>query len=454
MSFGEKLASLRKEKGISQEELASELNVSRQAVSKWESNNAYPETDKIIAICKIFNYSMDELIGLKEGHEKRKEENLFSKYYNNFIKGIKMFSLMTFKQKIKCLLELLFYSICLFVFLIVLSEILRIIFTESFSFIPREIINHLIDFLGGCWSLICLALAIYTIAKIYKIRYLDYYEEVNPEVIVNNNIKEDSNKSKINIREEKIIIRDANQDFNPFRWFKKVFKFLGKIIVSFMAIPICIAFIFFIMALIFTLYYIGNGLIILYIALGIISAILFAYLLIELSFKFVFGMPIKAQKYLIIFLSSIILCGISGGLFLGEISQYEITPVTTLKDLDNEIIVPMSDNVAIHYLRNADIIFENRSDILSEFYVFDKNLVNIIPSSYNTLGFFENGLKYIIYDYNYYYEGLSMKSFINLLLKSTQDKKLYYYKEDVHIVVHISKENYEKILKNNQELGL
>ena len=111
-------------------------------------------------------------------------------------------------------------------------------------------------------------------------------------------------------------------------------------------------------------------------------------------------------------------------------------------------------NVAIHYLRNADIIFENRSDILSEFYVFDKNLVNIIPSSYNTLGFFENGLKYIIYDYNYYYEGLSMKSFINLLLKSTQDKKLYYYKEDVHIVVHISKENYEKILKNNQELGL
>ena len=88
MSFGEKLASLRKEKGISQEELASELNVSRQAVSKWESNNAYPETDKIIAICKIFNYSMDELIGLKEGHEKRKEENLFSKYYNNFIKGI------------------------------------------------------------------------------------------------------------------------------------------------------------------------------------------------------------------------------------------------------------------------------------------------------------------------------------------------------------------------------
>ena len=48
----------------------------------------------------------------------------------------------------------------------------------------------------------------------------------------------------------------------------------------------------------------------------------------------------------------------------------------------------------------------------------------------------------------------SVKSFINLLLKMTQDKKLYYYKEDVHIVVHISRDNYEKVLKNNQELGL
>ena len=66
MSFGEKLAKLRKEKGMSQEELAQELNVSRQAVSKWESNSSYPETEKIVQICKLFNSSMDELIGLKD----------------------------------------------------------------------------------------------------------------------------------------------------------------------------------------------------------------------------------------------------------------------------------------------------------------------------------------------------------------------------------------------------
>ena len=83
LSFGEKLTKLRKEKGYSQEDLASKLNVSRQAVSKWESNSAYPETEKIVAICKLFNTSFDELIGLKE-NKQRKEEHLFLNKINDF----------------------------------------------------------------------------------------------------------------------------------------------------------------------------------------------------------------------------------------------------------------------------------------------------------------------------------------------------------------------------------
>ena len=53
MKFGDKLIALRKKKGLSQEELAEKLGVSRQSVSKWESNNTYPETDKIVQICNI-----------------------------------------------------------------------------------------------------------------------------------------------------------------------------------------------------------------------------------------------------------------------------------------------------------------------------------------------------------------------------------------------------------------
>ena len=52
MSLSENLQNLRKIKNMSQEELAEKLNVSRQAVSKWESGNGYPETEKIISICE------------------------------------------------------------------------------------------------------------------------------------------------------------------------------------------------------------------------------------------------------------------------------------------------------------------------------------------------------------------------------------------------------------------
>ena len=53
MKFSEKLQKLRNDKKISQEQLADMLSVSRQAVSKWESGQTYPEMDKLIMISKI-----------------------------------------------------------------------------------------------------------------------------------------------------------------------------------------------------------------------------------------------------------------------------------------------------------------------------------------------------------------------------------------------------------------
>lgn len=67
MTFGEKLQKLRKEEGLSQEELACQLGVSRQAISKWERDSGYPETDKILRMGKIFHVSLDYLLGEDEG---------------------------------------------------------------------------------------------------------------------------------------------------------------------------------------------------------------------------------------------------------------------------------------------------------------------------------------------------------------------------------------------------
>lgn len=67
MDFGEKLQNLRKENGFSQEQLAEKLNVSRQAVSKWESG-ALPDVDNIVKISSFFDCSLDYLLG--NGEEK------------------------------------------------------------------------------------------------------------------------------------------------------------------------------------------------------------------------------------------------------------------------------------------------------------------------------------------------------------------------------------------------
>lgn len=61
MSFGDRLQALRHSNGLTQEEFAEQLKVSRQAVSKWESSRGYPEIEKIIYICNHYGVSMNEL---------------------------------------------------------------------------------------------------------------------------------------------------------------------------------------------------------------------------------------------------------------------------------------------------------------------------------------------------------------------------------------------------------
>ena len=88
MTLGEKLLKLRKESNYTQEQLAEILGVSRQSISKWESNIAYPETDKLIKIGKLFECSMDYLLNEditeKEGTQSFEKENLLDMFKIQF----------------------------------------------------------------------------------------------------------------------------------------------------------------------------------------------------------------------------------------------------------------------------------------------------------------------------------------------------------------------------------
>lgn len=66
MEFNEKLQELRKQKGLTQEQLAEQLYVSRTAISKWESGRGFPNIESLKAIAKFFKVSLDELLSGEE----------------------------------------------------------------------------------------------------------------------------------------------------------------------------------------------------------------------------------------------------------------------------------------------------------------------------------------------------------------------------------------------------
>lgn len=75
MTIGERLLKLRKERNLSQEELANVLNVSRQTISKWETDQTTPDFDKIVPLCEYFNITSDELLtGKKDIIETKSED--------------------------------------------------------------------------------------------------------------------------------------------------------------------------------------------------------------------------------------------------------------------------------------------------------------------------------------------------------------------------------------------
>ena len=75
MEFNEKLQELRKQRGLTQEELAQALYVSRTAISKWESGRGYPNIDSLKAIAKFFSVTIDELLSGDELLTNAEEDN-------------------------------------------------------------------------------------------------------------------------------------------------------------------------------------------------------------------------------------------------------------------------------------------------------------------------------------------------------------------------------------------
>ncbi len=90
MSLGENLQFLRKKDNITQEQLAEQLEVSRQSVSKWESDSSYPEMDKILQLCNLFHCGVDDLVQKDISQLYVEDKTDYDDHYNEFSKFISL----------------------------------------------------------------------------------------------------------------------------------------------------------------------------------------------------------------------------------------------------------------------------------------------------------------------------------------------------------------------------
>jgi len=113
MDFSEKLLTLRKARDLTQEQLAEKLNVSRQSVSKWESAQAVPELEKIVALSAVFDVTTDYLLKSSEIDDLSVKTEMLEKQQQ------RMFAREKRQEKIRgCILYslavyLLFFAVCL-----------------------------------------------------------------------------------------------------------------------------------------------------------------------------------------------------------------------------------------------------------------------------------------------------------------------------------------------------
>ena len=82
MNLGEKIYKLRKEKGLSQEALAEFVGTTRQAISKWENNQGYPETEKLLLLSNVFEVSIDFLLKDEKRKDSADEKGILCKQRN------------------------------------------------------------------------------------------------------------------------------------------------------------------------------------------------------------------------------------------------------------------------------------------------------------------------------------------------------------------------------------
>jgi len=428
--FSENLKKIRKDNNLSQEQLADELGVSRQAISKWESAVAYPEMDKIITLCDKFNLNIDDLLHkdikeVKGEDEIKKKLNKYVDDFLNFITDtINMFSNMSFKTKCKCLFEQIVIGIVLTIVCLIIETLGHDLLYGIFGMLPEKIyfvLHSIIHLIYVVFAIMC---SVVIFIHIFKTRYLDYYNKIKKDVVeekteVNDSddVSKSSNKedkldkkNKILFKknESKIIIRDPKH--SEYKFINAIFKGIVGIIKFFtlcfaILLVAMLVFLFFGFAISFLVAKTGVfflGLIITILAISVIDIIC-----ILLILNFVFNRKNDKKKMIWSFIISVITIGIGSGLiFLGSLDFEYVEKDKTMQKTESiefkmrdglffesnyyiEYIESNIDNIKVEYTINkyceidySDITSSNQIHLWS----YCDNPIKMVKAIANNLG--------------------------------------------------------------------
>lgn len=306
-NFADNLKKIRKENNLSQEQLADKLGVSRQSVSKWESSAAYPEMDKVLQLCKMFNLNVDELLNqnIKELKEEKESVNKVNNYVNSFLdyitKTVKLFISMSFKDKVKCLFEQFVIIIILLLIISIIEVILSSIFGSLFAFIPSNLRNILFGILGGIYKFAGLILSLVILTHMFKVRYLDYYEIVESEDTPTDDVKENDDLNKkennLNQHDKKIIIRDPkHSEYSFLNALLKGIILIVKFFALFIFFFIAIALVLEVFGLCISIYHISVHNLFIGTSIAITGGVVITAIILTLFYSFIFNRKISIKN--------------------------------------------------------------------------------------------------------------------------------------------------------------
>ncbi len=445
MSFSEKLQALRKANKMSQEKLADLLDVTRQSVSKWESGQTYPEMDKLLAMCKIFKCSLDDLTNdeitdIKIGEKKKNSiNNLIDSMLDLVNKTYHMFHTMGLKKSIKCLFVMFVVAIILQIgyipFDFLSNRLTNLILTLGSNQFIYFVIGLIELLLNGSFFILYIILLVY----LFKMMYLDRYDFQSVSTSTEKNSKD------VELIPEQKVMKEIRPEksYAFFEALGKIAIFFIKIMVFFILIcPFALSLFLFSAAFIVMFILLFQGVFYFGILLGIIFAIILHILILELLFNFLFNRKTPIKRTVILTIVSLIGLGISFGITMLEFVNTTYTdkaPITEkAKTIEKKIA--MSDSLVIDSLDFYDMKVDNTlgDEVKIVVKYFPEYLSVDIVSH-------DNGFVFVREENP---ENVFVSKAVSLFIDGLKEKHLYNYSElyQYHVTVYASEENINRLL--------